>query len=351
MGASVSRTDFEWVGSDEPHATRRKVILAKHPEIKQLMGVDPNFKWQVTGIVCIQFIAFAILSQVNNLFLLFLASYCFVGVLNHTLMLAVHEIAHGQAFGPNHVTRNKLFGMFANLTIGIPMSVSFKKYHLPHHRYQGDEVIDTDIPCEWEAKLFTNTFLKFLWVILQPFFYTIRPFFMYPLPPDKLEAVNLFVQLAFNSLVGRLFGWHVVGVMIFGSIICMGLHPVAGHFISEHYIMFDRKEEEKKESLNEAMALELMPETCSYYGPLNWITFNVGYHVEHHDFPSIPGSRLPRVKEIAPEFYDNLHHHTSWTYVLYKYIMDPDVGPFSRVKRRHREEKDHSIENNAKKEE
>lgn len=50
--------------------------------------------------------------------------------------------------------------------------------------------------------------------------------------------------------------------------------------------------------------------------------------------PRRTGSRLPKLREIASEFYDPLPHHNSWTKVVWKYITDPRMGPFNRVKRR-----------------
>lgn len=316
--------------------------------------------------VTIQLISFCLLRNVANFWIYLLSAYCFGGVLNHSLTLAVHEISHNQAFGHSKPLYNKLFGIFANLPIGFPMSVTFKKYHLEHHRYQGDDVRDTDIPSLFEAKIFTTTTRKLIWVLMQPFFYGIRPLLVYPKQPQLLEYLNFLVQLAFDLLVGFTLGWNIVAYMIGSSILTMGLHPVAGHFISEHYIMFEANKRQLIEKASERKQLKngangdsnheltecdfingvyahngkmLIPETCSYYGPLNWITFNVGYHVEHHDFPSIPGTLLPRVREIAPEFYESLCYHTSWTRVIYRYIVDPNVGPFSRVKRAHQPNK------------
>ncbi|XP_067208362.1 sphingolipid delta(4)-desaturase DES1 isoform X2 [Linepithema humile] len=245
-------------------------------------------------------------------------AYFFGGVINHSLMLAIHEIAHNLAFGHARPMANRLFGFFANLPIGIPVSISFRKYHLEHHRYQGDEKLDTDLPTLLEAKLFNTTFGKFCWVFLQPLFYAFRPLVTYPKVPTNLEYINLFIQLIFDGIIWYFFGGKVVFYLLIGSFMAMGLHPVAGHFISEHYMY--------KKGF----------ETYSYYGSLNFITFNVGYHNEHHDFPAVPGSRLPEVKRIAAEFYDDLPHHNSWTSVLYDFVMDPDIGPYARMKRRHR---------------
>ncbi|XP_056634945.1 sphingolipid delta(4)-desaturase DES1 [Diorhabda sublineata] len=315
MGQHVSRTDFEWVYTEEPHASRRKIILEKYPQIKKLFGYDPNFKWVVTGMVFAQFLLMFLLKD-RSWPVLILTAYCLGGVINHSLMLAIHEISHNLAFGHARPMHNKIFGYFANLPIGIPVSISFKKYHLEHHRYQGDELKDTDIPTYIEAKLFCTTFGKFVWVLLQPFFYAFRPLVVYPKPPTYLEFVNLVIQLIFDAIVVYFFGGRILGYLLLGSFMAMGLHPVAGHFISEHY-MFKKGYE-----------------TYSYYGPLNWITFNVGYHNEHHDFPAVPGSKLPEVKRIASEFYDDLPQHHSWTAVLYDFVMDPDVGPYARIRRK-----------------
>lgn len=328
---------------------------------------------QVLCLVVAQITSFYFIRNISNYWLLFALAYFVGGVANHAIMLAIHEISHGMAFGASRPLANKLFGIFANLPIGVPMSVSFKKYHLEHHRYQGDEKLDTDVPTYMEVSLFTNSLRKTIWCLLQPFFYTMRPLFVNPKPLDNMELLNIAFQLAFDLVVASTLGWHIVAYMIGGSVLAMGLHPVAGHFISEHTLMFDYNEPTQTKMLDEnnnsvqnqgvngkticqsgetnvsdhvlessksQQAVDeygkfLVPETCSYYGPLNWVTFNVGYHVEHHDFPSIPGSRLHMLSKIAPEYYLNLNHHKSWTRVLWQYITDPRVGPSARVRRPH----------------
>ncbi len=63
---------------------------------------------------------------------------------------------------------------------------------------------------------------------------------------------------------------------------------------------------------------------------MNPILFNVGYHNEHHDFPYIPYNRLPEVRRIAAEYYDEIPYHTSWVKVLWDFIFDNDLGPHAR---------------------
>ncbi|XP_006627679.2 sphingolipid delta(4)-desaturase/C4-monooxygenase DES2-like isoform X1 [Lepisosteus oculatus] len=314
MGNTTTREDFEWVYTEQPHSTRRREILAKHPEIKSLMGPDPYLKWIVTAMVLTQLLACYLVRDLSWKWLFFWA-YAFGGCVNHSLTLAIHDISHNAAFGNKEARWNRLFGMFANLPIGLPYSVSFKKYHIDHHRYLGGDRLDVDIPTELEARLFSTPLRKVVWLVLQPFFYALRPLCVNPKPVSQLELLNGLVQLAYDLALYQLWGMKPVVYMVAGSLLCLGLHPISGHFIAEHYMYLKGHE------------------TYSYYGPLNWLTFNVGYHMEHHDFPSIPGCRLPQVKKMAPEFYDHLPQHDSWIRVLWDFVFCDQLGPFSRIKR------------------
>uniref|UniRef100_A0A3P8U0M3 sphingolipid 4-desaturase n=1 Tax=Amphiprion percula TaxID=161767 RepID=A0A3P8U0M3_AMPPE len=285
MGKTGGRGDFEWVYTDQPHTSRRKEILAKYPQIKSLMGPDPQLKWVVSGMVLTQLLACYLVRDLSWKWIFFWA-YAFGGCINHSLTLAIHDISHNVAFGNKLAKWNRWFAMWANLPIGLPYSASFKKYHVDHHRYLGGDQLDVDIPTDFEGWFFCTPARKVLWLFLQPFFYALRPLVVNPKPV--------------------------------GSILCMGLHPISGHFIAEHYMFLKGHE------------------TYSYYGPLNLITFNVGYHMEHHDFPSIPGSKLPQVKEIAAEYYDSLPQHTSWSRVLWDFVFDDSIGPYARIKREYK---------------
>ncbi|KAM4665171.1 sphingolipid delta(4)-desaturase/C4-monooxygenase DES2 [Discoglossus pictus] len=278
------------------------------------MGPDPRLKWIVTGLVFTQLVVCHLVRDVSWRWLLFWA-YAFGGCLNHSLTLAIHDISHNVAFGNRQAKWNRWFAIFANLPIGMPYSASFKKYHIDHHRYLGGDILDVDIPTDFEGWFFCTPLRKFVWLVLQPLFYVLRPLYVNPKQISQMEVWNALVQFSADFLLYYWWGLKPVLYLVVGSALCLGFHPISGHFIAEHY-MFSKGQE-----------------TYSYYGPLNLITFNVGYHMEHHDFPSIPGRRLPEVRKIASEYYAPLPQYHSWTLVLWDFIFQDQIGPYSRVKR------------------
>lgn len=152
---------------------------------------------------------------------------------------------------------------------------------------------------------------------------------VYQLPLTHIHLFNLVAQISFDFLVVRYAGLKALAYLITSSFLAGSLHPCAGHFIAEHYVF-----EQQPISAKDADNLAPVPETFSYYGPLNMLTYNVGLHNEHHDFPAVPWSRLPALHEIAKEFYADLPQHKSWTWVIWQFIWDKEVGLWCRVKRK-----------------
>jgi len=308
-----NKDKFEWTYSDEPHATRRKQILAAHPEMRKLFGAEIKTFYIVMGILISQlWIASWIGTASWTTWLLVM--YIYGATVNHSLQLASHEISHNLVF-EGKLWANCLLGIVSNIPTGVPSSVTFRYYHMDHHQYQGQDAMDTDIPSAWELKTFTTTPLKLIWMVNQWMAYALRPVFMNPKPVTQWQVLNVLIVLASDAAILYYCGFWGFAYLVTGSLIGLGLHPVAGHFLAEHYVFVEGYE------------------TYSYYGCLNYVNFNVGYHNEHHDFPKIAWSRLPRVREIAPEWYEHLPHHDSYCAVIWNFITDKNIGPWSRVKR------------------
>eukprot|EP01084_Bolivina_argentea_P291980 501878_1 len=289
-------------------------MLKQYPEIRKLFGPEIKTFYIVVAITISQL---WIASWIGNAswatFLLIM--YIYGATVNHSLQLANHEISHNNVF-KDSIAANILLGIVANVATAVPSSITFRYYHMDHHIYQGVDQIDTDIPTDWELRTFTNTFLKFVWMTCQSLAYALRPVIMNPKPLTKWQIFNAVIIISCDLLIYQFCGLWGLLYLVISSLFGLGIHPVAGHFIAEHYVFVKGFE------------------TYSYYGSLNYVNFNVGYHNEHHDFPKIAWSRLPRVREIAPEWYNHLPHHDSYIKVIWNFITDPSIGPWSRVKRK-----------------
>ncbi|KAF4451583.1 hypothetical protein F53441_5439 [Fusarium austroafricanum] len=320
--------DFFWTYTEEPHRTRRLAIIKAHPEITKLCGPEPLTKWVVLGVVSLQvFLALMLQSTPFFSWKFWAVAYVFGATANQNLFLAIHEISHNLAFRSARL--NRLIAIFANLPIGIPYSASFRPYHLTHHKSLGVDGLDTDLPTAFEAFVLDSILGKAFFCTFQIFFYALRPMAVYRIPLTPIHALNVVVQVAFDLALMKFGSINSFLYLLLSSFLAGSLHPLAGHFIAEHYV-YETITPSARDPENKIP----VPETFSYYGPLNWFTYNVGLHNEHHDFPAVPWTRLHAVREIASEFYDDLPRHESWCYAIWRFILDPNVGMTCRVKRK-----------------
>ncbi|KAL4956583.1 methionine aminopeptidase [Aspergillus filifer] len=344
-GNSSVEDHFFWTYTEEPHRSRRQAIIKAHPEVTKLCGPEPLTKYVVLGVVSLQ-IACAYLLREASFFswMFWLTAYVIGATSNQNLFLAIHEISHNLAF--RSPMGNRLLAIFANFPIGVPYSAAFRPYHLTHHKSLGVAGLDTDLPTAFEAFILDSLLGKAFFCTFQIFFYALRPMFIYSPPFTIIHLLNLVIQLSFDVALTKFTNSYTpILYLLASSFLAGSLHPCAGHFIAEHYF-FSKVATGGTESLEQLknkpgekiqpshpLASIPPPETYSYYGPLNILTYNVGLHNEHHDFPAIPWTRLHKLHSIAAEFYEPLPCHRSWVWVIWTFILDSNVGPWCRVKR------------------
>ncbi|PHZ12370.1 fatty acid desaturase [Rhizopus microsporus ATCC 52813] len=303
---------------DEPHLKRKHALLAKYPEIRQLYGSDFSTFYAATVINLVQLgLAYYFGHYNSSHWTMILAAYFIGGTMTGIVGVIIHEACHNLITGDK--TLDRIMGLYTNLALPVPISQSFRRYHIEHHTWQGVEGRDPDLPLEWEKKWIRGSaWKKCAWILIYPVMYVARGAILqqrWGHTPKRWEWINLAVTVLANVFVQRIATWRGL-FYLFISLWCgYSLHPGAAHFIQEHYAFDDGQE------------------TYSYYGVLNIPFMNIGYHNEHHDFQMVPWSRLPHVRALATEYYDSLAYHTSWLLVHWKFIFDPAMGPQSRVVR------------------
>jgi sphingolipid delta-4 desaturase len=315
--AATDTTAFLVGPAEEPHAARTKAILKAHPEVRKLIGRNPWTAGLLVAHVAAQTaIAAAFgLAGLEWWWLALIVAWVAGAFLNHNLYVMVHEATHNLIFASRPA--NKVCAILADMPNVFPGAINFRAFHLKHHTDQGDHALDADLPSEWEARLIGHSaFGKALWLFLFPVFQVLRVRRVHGvMPVDRWAVANLAANLVFLAVLLLATG-PLALIYLFASFwFAIGPHPLGARWIQEHF------------------TLDADQETASYYGPMNRFAMNIGHHVEHHDFPSIPWNRLPELKRLAPEFYEPLASHRSWTRLLLRFLLDGRYSLHSRVVR------------------
>jgi sphingolipid delta-4 desaturase len=308
------RDNYSTTSEQNPHALRSREMLKKYPEIRNLMGYDRTSSLFITAITAAQLlIAWVLVSQNAPWWAILLTAYCVGAFLNHALFTFVHEAAHDNLFKKK--VWNRVWGIISNVAQGFPSASGFKTFHLIHHSNMGEYDHDADLAFHWEAKIVGNSWWrKSLWFLFFFLIEIIRPAKMKKGKTfDTWVGINIVAIIATNILIYSFLGPLALVYLIASTLFSVGLHPVGARWIQEHYTYKEGQE------------------TYSYYGPLNRIQFNIGYHNEHHDFYKVPWRNLRKLKAIAPEYYDNLYYHKSWTGLILDFIFNPERDLYQRI--------------------
>jgi sphingolipid delta-4 desaturase len=300
-----------------PHRERARQIRFAHPDVRLLFQRDRwSALWSLLLVAAQLAIAIGLAVLHAPWWTILLVAYAFGAFANHALFVLMHDYTHNLVFRKTNA--NRLGSIFANIAIVFPAAIGFRNYHLLHHKYLGMRGLDADVPMPGEARWVGNSWWrKTLWLAM---FWAVQAL-QRPTTVKSIRTIDRWVVFNAAAMVAAMapivwfFGWWPVAYLFTSTLFSLGVHPVGARWIQEHYVFKEGQE------------------TYSYYGPLNKLSFNMGYHNEHHDFPQVPWSRLPAIRALAPEFYDNLYHHRSWTRLLFHVLFSRNFRLHNRIVR------------------
>ncbi len=306
-------TEYEGLESEEearkkhPHSIRRTEILRTHPEVVDLFEPYPGTAGWTLALVYFQLISAVLIPSFAPWWITLLFMYSISAVVSHALFVLIHEATHNLVF--RNPTLNRICLLIADIPHVLPSAIMFRYYHMLHHIELNRIYKDPDVPYEWEARIVGNSsFRKSVWLLFFFLVQALRTAFYTHRVPHGTEiawiTLNWLVNLGVCTGLVHYVGWQPVAYLLLATAFSIGLHPLGARWIQEHY------------------PTQPYQATYSYYGWVNRVAFGIGYHVEHHDFPSVPWNKLSALKKMAPEYYDTLFSYSSYRELLRDFIFN-----------------------------
>jgi len=313
-------------GDAEVHRQRRVAIEQEFPQVKDLKGHDSRTQYYAYALFIIQALCAYV---VKDSFLgAIILGVTISPYMDFAVLTLIHEVSHCLVF--KTPTYNRLLGIFCNAVFLAPVSEVFRQHHNMHHIHLGDVKKDVDVPGEREMKAVGNSiFLKTMWLILSVFILPVRSVKKLPVKWSTMMVVNWTACLSFSALV-FINSQPAFLYLLLGMVLSQSMHPANARQVQRHLKLYAKK---GGETVQEPDGADQVPihdrqlNTFSYYGGLNFLTLNVGFHVEHHDFSNIAWTRLPELRRIAGEkWYPSNGAYTSRGMAeIFAFLLNPKI--------------------------
>jgi len=114
---------------------------------------------------------------------------------------------------------------------------------------------------------------------------------------------------------------------ILGVALSQSAHPANARQVQRHIKLYNNNKKESDSNNPNIPMHKRALNTFSYYGGLNFLTLNVGFHVEHHDFGNIAWTRLPELRRIAGEkwYPSTVAYHSRGFSDIIAFIKNPNI--------------------------
>jgi sphingolipid 4-desaturase/C4-monooxygenase len=315
------------------HRERARQMVKAHPELKELIGQNPT-----TALYCIAFVALqlavALALSGQPWWLVLAAAYVLGPWINTNLFFLGHECNHGLVF--KRTSWNRRLYTLTTLPMCLSAHHTWWIDHAVHHNDLGSKKdfltrrrtfflasgLLSPMMIPWGLPMVVLQLIRSALGLVVYLATTLlggpRPgrLAMSILAEEHLISgyrrslvywAVVYPALCLSMLAGLVWigGWMPVLYLMLCAVFLSGFaHPwMFGLILANSHFHGHR---------------HYQP-SSSYYGWMNRLTVNHGLHTEHHDLAGIPWNRLPEVRQIAPEFYQDLYEIKSYVGLAWQF--------------------------------